>query len=109
MTRPESTGKPFGISKWEVWEAYQKVKGNQGASGVDGETLAAVETGLAGNFYKIWNRMSSGSYFPPPVKAVDILKPHGGGTRTLGVPTVSDTVAQTVGGARLGAKVEPIF
>jgi RNA-directed DNA polymerase len=109
MTRPESTGKPFGISKWEVWEAYQKVKGNQGAPGVDGETLAAFETDLAGNLYKIWNRLSSGSYFPPPVKAVEIPKPHGGGTRTLGVPTVADRIAQTVVARHLEAKVEPIF
>jgi hypothetical protein len=109
MTRPESAGKPFGISKWEVWEAYRKVKGNQGAPGVDGTTLAAFEKDLAGNLYKIWNRMSSGSYFPPPVKAVEIPKPHGGGTRTLGVPTVADRIAQTVVARHLEAKVEPVF
>jgi RNA-directed DNA polymerase len=109
MTRPESTGKPFGISKWEVWEAYQKVKGNQGAPGVDGQTLAMFETELAGNLYKIWNRMSSGAYFPPPVQAVEIPKPHGGGTRILGVPTVADRIAQTVVARHLEAKVEPVF
>jgi len=109
MARPESAGKPFGISKWEVWEAYQKVKGNQGAPGVDGKTLAEFETDLAGNLYKIWNRMSSGSYFPPPVKAVEIPKPHGGGTRILGVPTVADRIAQTVVARHLEAKVEPVF
>jgi RNA-directed DNA polymerase len=109
MTSPESAGKPFGISKWEVWEAYEKVKGNQGAPGVDGKTLAAFETDLSRNLYKIWNRMSSGSYFPPPVKAVDIPKPFGGGTRTLGVPTVADRIAQTVVARHLEAKVEPIF
>jgi RNA-directed DNA polymerase len=109
MTKPESTGKPFDISKRDVWEAYQKVKGNQGAPGVDGQTLDDFEKDLKGNLYKIWNRMSSGSYFPPPVRAVEIPKPHGGGTRTLGVPTVADRVAQTVVARHLEEKVEPIF
>ena len=90
------SGKSFDISKWEVWEAYRQVKANQGAPGVDGVTLEVFEKDLKNNLYKIWNRMSSGSYFPPPVKAVEIPKPHGGGTRTLGVPTISDRVAQTV-------------
>ena len=72
-------GKPFDISKWEVQEAYQKVKANKGAPGVDGVALAEFEKDLKNNLYKIWNRMSSGSYFPPPVKAVEIPKPHGGG------------------------------
>jgi RNA-directed DNA polymerase len=109
MATPESPSKPFGISKWEVWEAYKKVKGNQGAPGIDGQTIADFEADLAGNLYKIWNRMSSGSYFPPPVLAVDIPKPHGNGTRTLGVPTVADRIAQTVVARHLEAKVEPIF
>jgi RNA-directed DNA polymerase len=109
VTTPESAGKPFAISKRDVWEAYQKVKENQGAPGVDKQTLADFETELQGNLYKIWNRMSSGSYFPPPVRAVEIPKPHGGGTRTLGVPTVADRVAQTVVARHLEAKVEPIF
>jgi RNA-directed DNA polymerase len=109
MTTPESAGKPFDISKRDVWEAYQKVKGNQGAPGVDGQTLADFEKDLKGNLYKIWNRMSSGSYFPPPVRAVEIPKPHSGGTRTLGVPTVADRVAQTVVARHLEGKVEPIF
>jgi len=109
MTKPESSGKPFGISKWEVWEAYKKVKGNQGAPGVDGQTLAAFDADLADNLYKIWNRMSSGAYFPPPVLAVEIPKPHGGGIRTLGIPTVADRIAQTVVARHLEAKVEPIF
>jgi RNA-directed DNA polymerase len=81
-------GKPFEMSKWEVQEAYLKVKANKGAPGVDGVALAEFEKDLKGNLYKIWNRMSSGSYFPPPVKAVEIPKPHGSGTRILGVPTV---------------------
>ena len=89
VTKPESAGKPFAISKRDVWTAYLKVKENQGAPGVDKQTLADFEADLRSNLYKIWNRMSSGTYFPPPVRAVDIPKPHGGGTRTLGVPTVT--------------------
>ncbi len=102
-------GKPFDISKWEVQEAYQKVKANKGAPGVDGVALGVFESDLKNNLYKIWNRMSSGSYFPPPVKAVEIPKPHGSGTRILGVPTVADRIAQTVVAARLEKAVEPIF
>jgi hypothetical protein len=94
-------GKPFAISKWEVQEAYQKVKANKGAPGVDGVALGVFESDLKNNLYKIWNRMSSGSYFPPPVKAVEIPKPQGSGTRILGVPTVADSIAQTVVAARL--------
>ena len=82
-----SPGKPFDISKRAVWEAYQKVKGNKGAAGVDEVSIEEFEKDLKNNLFKIWNRMSSGSYFPPPVRAVDIAKPHGSGTRTLGVPT----------------------
>ncbi len=80
--------KPFVISKWTVWEAYRKVKANKGAPGVDGQSLAVFESDLKNNLYKIWNRMSSGSYLPPPVRAVEIPK-AGGGVRTLGVPTVA--------------------
>jgi RNA-directed DNA polymerase len=65
-----SEAKPFSISKWEVWEAYKRVKANQGAAGVDEQTIADFERDLKGNLYKIWNRMSSGSYFPPPVRTV---------------------------------------
>jgi RNA-directed DNA polymerase len=101
--------KSFDISKMEVWEAYRQVKANQGAPGVDGVSLAVFETDLKNNLYRIWNRMSAGSYFPPPVKAVQIAKPHGGGTRMLGIPTVADRVAQTVVATRLAEKVEPIF
>jgi RNA-directed DNA polymerase len=78
--------KPFQIPKQLVWEAYRRVKANKGAAGVDGQSIADFESGLRGNLYKIWNRMSSGTYFPPPVMAVEIPK-SGGGTRTLGVPT----------------------
>ena len=79
--------KPFEISKRDVWEAYLKVKANRGAAGVDGCTIEEFEKDLKRNLYKIWNRMSSGSYFPPPVKGVEIPKSHGGGVRLLGVPT----------------------
>jgi group II intron reverse transcriptase/maturase len=105
----KSPGKPFDISKRAVWEAYQKVKANKGAPGVDEVSIEEFEKDLKNNLFKIWNRMSSGSYFPPPVRAVDIAKSHGGGTRTLGVPTVGDRIAQTVVAAELERKVEPIF
>jgi len=104
-----SEAKPFSISKWEVWEAYKRVKANQGAAGVDEQSIADLERNLKGNLYKIWNRMSSGSYFPPPVLAVEIPKAHGEGIRVLGVPTVADRVAQTVVAARLESRVEPKF
>ena len=87
-------GKPFDISKWEVQEAYQKVKANKGAPGVDGVALADFEADLKNNLYKIWNRMSSGSYFPPPVKAVEIPKPHGR------VPEFSGCLASRTGSRR---------
>jgi RNA-directed DNA polymerase len=87
MDKLKSAGKSFEISKWEVWEAYRQVKANKGAPGVDKVTMEDFETDLRGNLYRIWNRMSAGSYFPPPVKAVEIPKPHGSGTRVLGVPT----------------------
>jgi len=102
-------GKSFDISKQEVWDAWLKVKANKGAAGADGCAVEDCETDLKGNLYKIWNRLSSGSYFPPPVKAVEIPKPQGGGTRILGVPTVADRIAQTVAAARLEKSVEPKF
>jgi RNA-directed DNA polymerase len=102
-------GKSFEISKWEVLDAWEKVKANKGAPGVDGQSIEDFEADLKNNLYKIWNRMSSGSYFPPPVKAVEIPKQHGGGTRVLGVPTVADRVAQTVVAAHLERRVEPVF
>jgi retron-type reverse transcriptase len=71
--------KPYNIPKQLVWDAYQRVKANRGAPGVDGETLAAFEQDLKGNLYKVWNRMSSGSYFPPPVRLVEIEKDNGYG------------------------------
>jgi retron-type reverse transcriptase len=101
--------KPFAIPKQLVWEAYRQVKANKGAAGVDGVTLGAFESDLRDNLYKIWNRMSSGTYFPPPVKAVEIPKQHGAGTRILGVPTVADRIAQTVVALTLEARTESIF
>ena len=103
-----NTAKPFAISKWVVWNAYEKVKANRGAAGVDGESIAKFEENLRGNLYRIWNRMSSGTYFPPPVRAVEIPK-KAGGTRILGVPTVSDRIAQTVVLSYLEPEVEPLF
>ena len=109
MGELKSHGKSFDISKREVWEAWLLVKANKGAPGVDGCSIEDFEKDLKNNLYKIWNRMSSGSYFPPAVRAVEIPKSHGGGTRILGVPTVADRIAQTVVARRLEAKVEPIF
>ena len=100
--------KPFSISKWVVWEAYKKVKENQGAAGVDAESIADFEKNLKNNLYKIWNRMSSGSYFPPPVRMVAIPKGDGG-QRRLGIPTVSDRIAQMVVKVYLEPQVEPFF
>ena len=103
----EST-KPFSISKQAVWKAYQQVKANHGAAGVDGESIAAFEAQLKDNLYKLWNRLASGSYFPPPVKVVAIAKKEGG-QRLLGVPTVADRIAQTVVKQALEPLVEPHF
>jgi group II intron reverse transcriptase/maturase len=100
--------KPFGISKQAVWEAWLRVKANRGAAGVDGESIADFESRLKDNLYRIWNRMSSGSYFPPPVRTVMIPKASGG-KRPLGIPTVGDRVAQTVVKMYLEPRVEPHF
>jgi RNA-directed DNA polymerase len=107
MPKPED--KPFVIPKLMVWEAYRRVAANKGAAGADGQTLEQFEADLQGNLYKIWNRMSSGSYFPPPVRAVEIPKPHGAGIRMLGVPTIADRVAQTVVAMHLEQRAEPRF
>ncbi|MGH8538652.1 MAG: group II intron reverse transcriptase/maturase [Gammaproteobacteria bacterium] len=101
--------KPFDISKRQVWEAYKRVKANQGAAGVDGQTIARFEEELGDNLYKLWNRLASGSYFPPPVRRVDIRKGQGEGTRPLGIPTVSDRVGQAVVKAYLEPEVEKYF
>ncbi|MCA1682099.1 MAG: group II intron reverse transcriptase/maturase [Actinobacteria bacterium] len=108
MSEPKPKEKPFAISKWVVLDAYERVKANQGAAGVDGESIAEFEEDLKGNLYKLWNRLSSGSYFPPPVRAVEIPK-KAGGVRVLGVPTVADRIAQTVVRSYLEPEVEPLF
>ena len=103
MSKPDD--KPFAIPKSMVWEAWRRVKANKSAPGVDGQDLAQFEADLRNNLYKIWNRMSSGTWFPPPVMAVEIPKPHGGGVRVLGVPTIADRVAQTVVAAVLEVRL----
>jgi RNA-directed DNA polymerase len=100
--------KPYEISKQVVLEAFRRVKANKGAAGIDDESLEDYEANLRNNLYKVWNRMSSGSYFPPPVKAVEIPK-KSGGKRMLGVPTVADRVAQTVAKLYFEPAVEPHF
>jgi RNA-directed DNA polymerase len=100
--------KPDCIAKRTVWEAYQQVKANRGAAGIDEETLAMFEQNLSRNLYKLWNRMSSGSYFPPPVKQVEIPKANGG-KRKLGIPTVADRVAQTVVKLLIEPILDPMF
>lgn len=108
MTGTRSGGKPFDIPKMLIWEAYQKVKANRGSAGVDGQSIAEFEQDEKNNLFKLWNRLSSGSYFPPAVKQVDIPK-HGGGTRSLGVPTVADRIAQTAVAMLLEPEVERVF
>jgi RNA-directed DNA polymerase len=103
-----SEAKPFSISQQEVWEAYQKVKANHGAAGVDGQSIAEFATRVQDNLYRLWNRLSSGSYFPPPVRTVTIPKADGG-ERKLGIPTVSDRIAQMVVKSRLEPVVAPLF
>lgn len=109
MNEPKLQDKPFQIEKMTVWEAYRRVRANKGAAGVDEQSIAAFEEDRDRNLYKIWNRLSSGSYFPPPVKAVEIPKAGGKGVRVLGVPTVADRIAQTVVRMYLEPEVEPIF
>ena len=100
--------KPYEISRHLVWKAYQQVKANKGAAGIDRETIQEFEKDLKSNLYKLWNRMSSGSYFPPPVKGVEIPKKTGG-KRMLGIPTVADRIAQTVVSMTLEPLLEPVF
>jgi len=102
------TTKPFNISKHNVVRAWERVRANKGAPGVDGETIEQFESNLKGNLYKLWNRLSSGSYFPPAVKTVAIPK-KSGGERKLGIPTVSDRVAQMVVKLHFEPLVEPYF
>ncbi|MFB5089334.1 group II intron reverse transcriptase/maturase [Psychrobacillus sp. PGGUH221] len=100
--------KPYVISKNVVYEAFLRVKANKGSAGIDEQSIAEFEENLKDNLYKIWNRMSSGSYFPPAVKAVEIPK-KAGGTRTLGIPSVSDRIAQMTVKLYFEPSVEPFF
>lgn len=103
-----SSVKSYEITKQSVWDAYERVKANGGAAGVDGQTIAMFEENRKDNLYKLWNRMSSGSYFPPAVRFVDIPKSDGK-TRTLGIPTISDRIAQMVAKMHLEPDLEPYF
>src|SRR4249919_834283 len=107
MSEPKLQGKSHDIPKKLVWSAWLKVKENGGAAGVDGVTIGQFEERLKDNLYTLWNRMSSGSYFPGPVRAVEI--PKKGGTRVLGIPNVVDRVAQTVAVLALEPEVEKVF
>ncbi len=107
MREPKLKGKSHDIPKQLVWDAWLKVKDNGGAAGSDGVTIEQFEEDLQGNLFRLWNRMSSGSYFPGPVRAVEI--PKKGGTRVLGIPNVVDRVAQTAAGMALEPSVEPMF
>jgi len=109
VSESKSQVKPFEISKAMVWEAYRRVKANKGSAGVDGVTIEQYEQDLKDNLFKLWNRLSSGSYFPPPVKAVPIPKAGAKGVRILGVPTVDDRIAQTTAAMYLEREVEPVF
>jgi group II intron reverse transcriptase/maturase len=105
---PANKAKPFEIPKRWVWESYQQVRSKGGSPGCDGQSIEGFEAKLRDNLYKLWNRMSSGSYLPPPVKSVEIPKP-GGGVRTLGIPTVADRVAQGVAKRALEPELERHF
>ena len=105
---PTPSGKSFDIPKRLIWEAYEKVRANKGAAGVDRQSIEDFAQDERKNLYKIWNRMSAGSYFPPPVRAVEIPK-SGGGVRVLGVPTVADRIAQTAVAMALEPSVESRF
>ncbi len=109
MERSRPKVKSFEISKRLVYEAWEKVRANKGAPGVDTVNVAEFDNDERNNLYKLWNRMSSGSYLPGPVRAVEIPKDHGMGVRTLGVPNTADRVAQTAALMLLEEKLEPIF
>jgi RNA-directed DNA polymerase len=109
MVGPKRQVKSFEIPKRLVYEAWEKVRANNGAPGVDAVSIAEFSSNLEGNLYKLWNRMSSGCYFPGPVRAVEIPKDHGLGVRVLGVPNTADRIAQTAAAMLLEEKLEPIF
>jgi len=103
-----SKTKPYSISKFVVWEAFKRIKAKNGSAGIDDESLEEFEKNLKDNLYKLWNRMSSGSYFPPAVLLVEIPK-QDGGLRPLGIPTVTDRIAQMVVKLTLEPSLEPHF
>ena len=107
MSEPRLPGKSHDIPKRLIWAAWLKVKSNGGAAGADGVTIEQFEVRLADNLYRLWNRMTSGSYFPGPVRAVEI--PKKGGTRVLGIPNVIDRVAQSAAVLALEPNVEKVF
>jgi RNA-directed DNA polymerase len=109
MGRPRQTVKPFEIDKRLVVGAWEKVRANRGAPGVDTVSITEFADEERNNLYKLWNRMSSGSYLPGPVRAVEIPKDHGQGVRVLGVPNVADRVAQTAAAMLLEEELEPVF
>jgi RNA-directed DNA polymerase len=109
VSGPQLQVKSFDIRKRLVFEAWERVRANAGAPGVDAVGIAEFASNERANLYKLWNRMSSGSYFPGPVRAVEIPKDHGAGVRTLGVPNVVDRVSQTAAAMLLEEKLEPIF
>jgi len=106
---PKPKVKSFEIPKRLLFEAWEKVRANNGAPGVDAVSITRFQDDERNNLYKLWNRMSSGSYMPGPVRAVEIPKDHGAGVRTLGVPNTVDRVAQTAAAMLLEERLEPIF
>jgi RNA-directed DNA polymerase len=106
--KQEQINKPFSISKQSVYDAWKEVKQNRGSAGIDSVTLKDYESELGSNLYKLWNRMSSGSYFPQPVKLVEIPK-KAGGKRPLGIPTVNDRIAQTVVALQINERLDREF
>src|ERR1035437_5721371 len=109
MGGPQQGMKSFDINKRLVFEAWEKVQANAGSPGVDAVSIGQFRASERGNLYKLWNRMSAGSYMPVAVRAVEIPKDHGAGVRVLGVPTVADRVAQTAAAMLLEERLEPIF
>ena len=107
MSEPKLQGKSYDIPKQLVWKAWLKVRSKGGAAGADGVTISQYEENVKNNLYKLWNRMSSGSYFPGPVRAVEI--PKKGGTRVLGIPNVVDRIAQTVAVLVIEPNAEQVF
>ena len=105
---PARAVKPFGIAKRVVWKAYRHVKANRGAAGIDGVSMEMFEANLEDNLYRVWNRMSSGSYLPPAIRLVEIPKKTGG-VRTLGIATIEDRIAQTVAKATIEPALDQLF